>query len=242
MTQLARAWLPDGALTPQRVEAALVDIAREWACRWFGDRSCTLVLRNESGKALSNNGDEIRVEGKVAAVTFTGRGKRAALEAALDKRLPDDMNTDDHRLLDVYARSIAEDIVAQFDRDLDTSAPLSGTTITFALLLAGTETCKLICDRQAVVERVRSSISATAANSSALIDRRTALGPMPLEIEGILGSVDLTLDDLENLGVGDVLILDRGLENPIPIRLCSSHMQLGRGALGNRNGHPTLSF
>jgi flagellar motor switch/type III secretory pathway protein FliN len=46
-----------------------------------------------------------------------------------------------------------------------------------------------------------------------------ALTDRPVAIEAILGEAELTLDELYTLGVGDVIRLDRRLEDPLTLRL-----------------------
>jgi len=242
MTHEAQLWLPEDALTPERVEAAMGDMIREWSGRWLGERECTLALRSENGKTLSSPGEEIKLEGSAVTATLWGRGKRVLLEGALDMRLPGDMSADDHALLDAFMRQVIGDLTSTCDRGLTGHSGTSGRYVTLILMLAGVEICKLACNRQALIGRTRAQLGAPTSGSVPLTDRRVALGPMSIQLESILGGVDLTLEDLENLATGDVLILDRDLDSPIPVRIRASQMDVGFGTLGHRDSRPTITF
>lgn len=57
----------------------------------------------------------------------------------------------------------------------------------------------------------------TRADPHDLVSMRASLGPVPVEVEVVLGHADMTVERLLNLGVGDVLRLDQDPEDPVQV-------------------------
>ena len=111
MTLEAQDWLPREAFTTDLVGAAIAVIVEDWTTRWFAQSFSSATLVEDPGAASSLSPPADQWAGRVAAVSMTGRGKRALLEASLGLKLDGTAPTEgDHRLLDAFASRVMRDL------------------------------------------------------------------------------------------------------------------------------------
>ena len=73
-----------------------------------------------------------------------------------------------------------------------------------------------------VVEDWVAHIGVPNAHRISLMPARQAIAERTVSVEAILGEAELTLDELQTLGIGDVIRLDRRLDEPLTVRISSA--------------------
>ena len=235
-----RAWLPDAALTLDRISAALSVCLQEWAEAWIGDAVTAAQVQFSDAAQISTQVGRIHAAGSATTVSSEARTKRALLEALLGTSLHGHVLTErDHRLLDGLAGRALEDLVARCDR-LVGVIPVPAATarvLVVTLRCPAGEIAKLELPHAALAGLVKASLGDNHGKPMAISSRVEALGEAAVEIEAVLGENILRLEDVAGLAVGDVLLLARSLDEPAQIRIAQADMVLGAGILsrdGNR--------
>ena len=232
--QDARAWLPKGAFSVGAVGACLAAALEIWARRWFLRATAAVAaVRAEEGCAAAPAAQSIQVEGALAALDLGGHGKRRLLEAALDADLASQPLTDgDRRLLDALARRMVEDLLRLLEETLapgDKSEDASWVAAT--VVVDGHDVLDLRVPEHVLVPRIKAFAAPVAGPERKLTGRSEALKRTALIAHGFLGRAELGLDELKDMSIGDVLILDRALGDPVELRLAGSPAALARGRL-----------
>ena len=81
----------------------------------------------------------------------------------------------------------------------------------------------------------------TPRDAVPLEPRKSALQPQKIRLEVIVGEAEMPVHDLTTLKVGDVIKLDRKLEQPLQIQVREGKA-VGAVFLGMRNGHAAVQF
>ncbi|GEM_PF-4661203 len=86
-----------------------------------------------------------------------------------------------------------------------------------------------------LVESWIANIDRPDTRSATLTRAAEAIHGRSVSLEAVLGEAELTLDELQTLGIGDVIRLDRKLEEPLTIRLSDAAICAGYlGTAGDR--------
>jgi len=240
-----RAWLPDAALTLDRISAALSVCLQEWAEAWIGDAVTAAQVQFLNASQISTQVGRVHAAGSATTVSSEARTKRALLEALLGTSLHGHVFTErDHRLLDGLAGRALEDLVARCDR-LVGAFPAPAATARIAILTlrcpAG-EIAKLELPHAALAGLVKASLGDVRSKPMSISSRAQALGEATVEIEAVLGENILRFEDIAGLAVGDVLLLDRSLDEPAQIRLAQAGVVLGAGLLSRDANRVALTI
>lgn len=238
MTDAPRAFLPAGALTGERINRALFEPLDAWSRACFPATQAE-VSWEESGSPPAFNGAIVAV-GERTSLLVSGPGKRRLLELALGKTLEGiTLSEGDRRLLDAFATRIAENLVARLDGAL---GPDAGPVISLILALGGHAIGCLELKRQAIITLVRQSLlpTSTASRTPFLQSRMQTVTGLPIVVEGVLGRLQLTVEDANGLAVGDVLVLDRALEETAELRVEVSGALAAVGQLRPDQGCNTI--
>jgi hypothetical protein len=79
------------------------------------------------------------------------------------------------------------------------------------------------------------NVAAPVAPRTALVPAREAVAGRAVSLRTFLGEAELTLNELQTLGVGDVIRLDRKLDQPLVVRLSDVSVCTGYlGTIGDR--------
>lgn len=244
MNAVVREWLPREALTPERIGASLSGAVGQWTERWFSRAVAEISLCRDRTRSQIGAPEQMHAEGRVVSVTVSGRGKRYLLEAALGETLAEKaLNTADHRLLDAFAQCILEDLAALVDTSLgDASCSHAGAPVQLTLALADKAIGFIACAEEALIPLIKGQLDGPAESIAIPTGRLAALGHVRIEVEALLGRVELPVEDLEGLAVGDVLILNRKLQAPVELFVTGESWPLGSGRLGHEGDRCTISF
>jgi flagellar motor switch/type III secretory pathway protein FliN len=246
LTQRARNWLPKSAFSDDAVIAALSGPVALWSERWIARAHVAIsAVRVLDGMARAPAGTQsLRIEGAVVDAELAGRGKRLLLEAMLDIELAGQTLIEgDHHVLDSLAVRALDDLVATLDDTLDAERECDdGVVVALVLSIAGSEMATVrVCD-SAIASLLKARLGGAGKPDRAPRERMTALGPLRIVADGVLGHAELALTDLKGLAVGDVLILDQALQEPVALRLSGTGVCIGRGKLGRNDGRISIQL
>ncbi len=235
-------WLPRDAFRDAAVRAVLSGPVTRWSGRWLARDTAAVA-------AVSRDADgwwpEAQVvAGALADARLSGPGKRRLLEAALDVDLAGQtLAQDDRRVMDDFALRAAGDLVAVLDEAFAKDAGREGASrIRVTLSLSGDEALAVTLPEHVLVPALKARLGAARRKDAAPRGRLEALAPLRLVAEGVLGNAELALSDLDALGVGDVVILDRALNDPVELRVAANRRRIGQGRLGRNGGRVAIQF
>jgi flagellar motor switch/type III secretory pathway protein FliN len=217
-------WLPAEAFASEAVRVA----------KRTAQIASTRAIAGAAGTVLAQC---TQVRGKHASVLLTPRGKRLLLEAILDIDLAQLVLTEgDRHVLDALAGDAIDDLVAQFDEVFAANDGTPGAPqIAAALMFGSSDLLTLSLPEHLLVPLIKARIGPSACHVAPLRQRMSALTKSSIVVEGVLGRAELALSDLKEIGVGDVLVLDRSLKDPVELRMPGEAKPLAHGRLC-RNG------
>lgn len=241
MTGQARDWLPTGAFTLDAVRASMAALIAHWSDRWF------LNVKTEIGcvrfsNQNSRSAHSLTLRGATTEAELSGPGKRSLLEAALNTDLSGAVLTaSDHEVLNAFASEVVKDLLTIVDSALGDDCDQDGPKLSVAILAGGREMIEMIFPSASLVQAIKRTVSNTP-DSRKPTPRAEALKPVKLVAEGLLGRADLTLDDLRNLSIGDVVVLDAAVESTVELRLHSTRKRIARGKMMRTNGRISIQL
>ena len=235
-----RDWLPEQAFKQESAELILREPLSLWSGRWF-TRVDAEVRSARVSCANSQVAQGIQVRGTSSEIRLSGRGKRALLEAALATDLSTMILTEsDHKVLDSLATEIASDLLATLD---PIGAGFSAEPVlSITLALAGVEMAVLDLSMPAFIPVLKKAMGPAREPAQKPRSRIEALKRTFLRVEGYLGRAELTLNELQGLGIGDVIILEKTLKDPVELRLPGSQQFIRRGKLVRTTESISIQF
>ncbi len=242
MSEVARSWLPAEAFTVSAVKAVLAVAVAPWSDAWFARREVAVSAVRHGGIQKVRE-QRLEAKGSVATAHLPGPGKRLLLEAALDTDLAQkELCESDHRVLDAFAGVILEDLVARLDAALTDGDGTRGDSIDVTLTIGDRELVTVLLPSNALVPALKARYGAPRRAQVKPANRFAALGPTEIVVEGVLGQAEIGMHDFRELAVGDVLVLDRSLREPVELRVAQHRGTLGFGKLTRREGRVAVQF
>lgn len=244
MTQDVKEWLPKDAFTDDAVKAILAAPLEQWSGAWFLHRTVA-ISRIRMGQGRTVNASASRqFQGALAVAELPETAKRQLLDAALEFSLAEQiLSEDDGRVLDLFAAKIAEDLIARLDAAFSgEKANARGPRVSFAVSLSGADLFEISIPQHVLVPVLKSRLSAPRKSTQAPRSRMKAFGPTALTVNGLLGRAELAVEDLRGLAPGDVLVLDRALNETVELRLDGSNRNIGRGRLDRAGDRVSIQF
>jgi flagellar motor switch/type III secretory pathway protein FliN len=234
VTDSVREWLPAGAFTTETLRAALAPPVEEWALCWFGAAAAWIAEGGHGGAQTTS----VSGAARGARVVLDGPGRRALLELALAVELGGaSLNELDRRLLDAVADRLVEDLLERVERHLgDPAAAHRGQPEASVRLASRAGDMGFLHVAAGALVPLLKRRMARYLPVGTLGDRRRTLEAVPVAVEAVLGRVELTVDELDGLAVGDVLVLDRALDAPVDLRVGACGAPLGAGRLKKDQG------
>jgi flagellar motor switch/type III secretory pathway protein FliN len=221
MSGKVRDWLPAGAATGRHARAHLEEKVASWSERWFAGASASLSSLAPCPAGGATAPPETL---RIAGLALGADPRRLVLSEP------------DRDILEGLAAAIAADLAAS----LGAPAPGEGPEPSPAeeaepAILAGAsdgegrDLLQLAVPAAALVPAIKARIPARTAQPLGDIER--ASGKTVTRIELRLGAASLSLAELAGLGEGDVLLLDRRVEDGVEVAAAPAASAFARGAL-----------
>lgn len=255
MTYHARDWLPHGVMSREPVRRGVEAAVSDWARRWFADArigvssllDCPTEARGEV------EGGAWRVSRQGVALGFPKWSLQRLVEKALGAPPPGEVATDtDQRLLAEFERRVLDDLPATLAVELSLSEgvvgsarerdPFAGKGGLVVRLNEGNgqDFGALAIPFEILLPFCRASLEPRASPRRTLDGLLPALGSVPLILEATVGRFDLGLFELQELALGDVLMLNKSLGDAFDVTLKGGGQVLGRAVMQSASG--SLAF
>lgn len=215
---MAQPWLPDACLTDHRAAQPMAQIVLAWAKDWFVS-SPWQVLGNWDEVTSSQDELASKTLGRASGIEITGTAKSeiALGLAVLKAKEHTSLTSDDEDLLTkLGARAIADlaDRISQSSQlEVKTNdAQISGVfSKTYSLLIGqpGDTQIALECSMAQLVTMTRATYPKLLepAVSTPVAE---LIAELSVKVSARIGTAQITLRDLAELEVGDLLLLDKG--------------------------------
>jgi len=237
-----RAFLPASAITTQRLERAFGHVLTGWCSDWFGRGHASLRQTSaRHGRSVVPGGAIHTSKHESPGIELSALGKRRLIEAALSSDLEGVQQSDaDRAILGGLADEIASDLDERLRAVLggEESAPLS----TLELVLDGQAIGTLAVSARALAEVLRRTVKTRNTPTAFAASRLEAATLTPITIDAVLGSAGVSLKDLADLSVGDVIVLDAGLDTAAAVRIAGTHQVIAVGRLASHPSHNALTI
>jgi flagellar motor switch/type III secretory pathway protein FliN len=237
-----RAWLPESALGRAGIDQALADVARHWSTKWLARKSVRplgalaathvppagnslrwVVLDNDVAVAMSNAAADrltMLMFGETAPPTAFADADRRVLDSLLDDALRDLCR----RIAEMLGlppearwRELGDDGLPSIDRSRGCQLGIDAATPLLHLVLA-TDVLVALAKRGAARSPMRERVKPIVAG----------LATQQVAVSASLGHCALTIADLANLGIGDVLVLDRATDAPLRLSIDGTALRRGK--------------
>jgi len=236
----SNAWLPADALIGPAVRAPIARAVRDWSTSWFGSRATLRLTELQTRKhdaADPGHGQWRRqstgIWTAIAASTLA-RLRAKALDLAHGVRAQSGRET---LLLTAFEERMISDLARSIEAALGTTQP--EVHASEALAKPGDGICATVGETSRPdALRILISLDHVIASRTArlppprprqgLSNLSHALGRSRLHIEARLGTAELRLEELQGLAPGDVLILDRRLDEPAEVVAAQRSLLRGR--------------
>lgn len=225
-SRTAQPWMPPSALAPAKFDADISAIVQAWAERWFTKlRPVVRVKLRDASLRLSDRAKSRRI-GADLAVGSDRAAQLAIVEAMVGRPIAaNSIKREDEPLFAHLASTCVDDLVRRTGtavkmgevavEDGDIAAPAiiweigpqkGGSSLTLAM------------SRTALV-RWRKHGLASALPVPLLGDLRQALARQSAPIELVVGKAHIDISAMATLEVGDVVLLDRKVDDAVPIKI-----------------------
>lgn len=231
MADAVREWFPKDALTVDRIGLALRECLQGWRDRWLATQGLGISVKASAPMSAQAAQNAVLHARTYAHLSLPAPGKRYLLEHVLGETLSGrDLTADDHRLLDELAGKAAADLVDSLDALLKFPLAASEPKENLSIVIDGQEIFRFAYSLDSMIAQVRRTMSGASRCAPAFVSRTRAIGACRAEVQSLLGSVALTIEELHELGVGDVLILDSRLDDPVSLQLreTGGHIRYGK--------------
>lgn len=255
MTSAALSWLPDSALIDVRTADPVARCVLNWSDAWLqADRLSPTPRweRHQANGAIGSFSPCATGRGFRLMIRDNGRRTLASLmlgyeigerslRTAADHSVIDEVTT---RAIDDLARMLGEILTSKNAQPLPEllDPDASQSLDVFSLPLSNGAGPALL-----VIEAIRPAVASLAASwagttrkGDPLDPRQDALAEQPLRLSGHVGTTRLPLPEIEQLGVGDVLLLEH--EVGAPISACIEGQSVGDTALTIIPGDTEFAF
>jgi len=224
-------WLPEEALADGATDRLLAEMLGRWSEKWFAHQVVRpLGTLSRTGAAEAPGGAaEARFLDDGLAVTFDSAATRTIAAMMLDAAEEKGTLTErDSQVVTRLAAAAVDDLCVRLSQMFRLPADARWRTGPVgAVPLDDVRSCALgIADREPLIHilvetrlmvgLVRCRIP-PAPQPRPLQPISAGLGSQLLTVSALLGRCDLTLSELADLAIGDVLVLDRQLADPLSL-------------------------
>jgi hypothetical protein len=240
-----RLWLPAVALDCVRVRAAAGEAVDAWSRAWFAGTHAVAARFEASAGQAPDRAAPWRLHGAGIALAASGadavRLAGLALGADIERLVLSEADRDIvGRLSATVTADLARRLEAAFGLAPAETGEPSAVEDPFAgaggIMFTATDgegrpLLHAALSGAAIVPFVKGAIQMSKRRRPALARLSRAIGATGIRVEARLGSAALGLGELATLAVGDVLILDRTLDDGVALVLAPTARPFARGDL-----------
>jgi len=211
-------WLPDDALNPDRITPLLDSLLADWSNHWFASEHASASATFQDDWPGGGANMQWRSVPDLASLALTQNLQTALVSAMLGCTIPPgSVQANDREVIGNLATSVIDDLLVRLGglagMDVDVAKPIGEAMglddartweISFR---SGRRAFKIAISRDGLVNIMRRSLPQAVAPKLASV--RTGLAEQQVELVADLGRSSVALVDLEDLGVGDILVLER---------------------------------
>lgn len=260
MTINVREWLPWGVLSHEAVRETLEQAVARWSAQWFATPGVAVAVAGVRAAMTDPRPEGDGTGWRIYRTAVAVRCGRAALSRlvhrALDLRVEAPHPTSaDLRILSGLEEKLLESLAVAVEGALgivDRSRPPAGKVddplcdgggvLVSLAEPSGREVLTLAVPAETLFRHVKAALGRPAAGNGRLQPLAEALGEVRIPLEAQIGKVELTLSELNELGVGDVLVLDRRLDEAVDIAGLLSHDVFAKAVLTQADDGLALMF
>jgi len=223
---LGVSWLPVEVAAREPVRAAIKAALLQWSAAWFTSQSLDLTrLRAYRPNETPDEGRWLRFGCSIAlsiAPSSLERLASWALDAPLDLL---ELTPNDQTVITNLQQAMLSDLSTQLEEALGieerpprdkpelTDRPLGGLGGVTASISATGMSAKIAVPLQAIVPFCQKQLPTPRRKALRPVRREVAVGSAKVRLRAELGGADITMADLRRLSPGDVVVLDRLLED-----------------------------
>lgn len=228
MSDRAERWLPSAALSDHKLAEAIDAIVRVWAEEWFHAPLLTRTGQDCDARPAPHVSAEFL---KAHTLTlYLSEIDQVSLGAAMLGLCADSSEPGDIDVLTGLARTAGEALLARVGAQLVSSGhdelahstprePRREDVIRFDIAFESPRlTLVLEMPRFQAVE-ARCLLAARFKEPPVLTNPIGALSDIAVELGALVGSAELTVPEIGNLGPGDVIVLDKCVDAPIELEI-----------------------
>jgi len=251
MTPGWHAWLPEDACVPTGAQRSLADQIEGWARDWFpGAPRCEVgnFARIAAPGPVPRKETWHGCEGVSIGLSPTGQAGLGAL--VLDLSSAGARSQNDLALLEALGAECLDGLKLRLAQLFGLGKPVwrkgdpaqAGAVHRLEIVL-GARAVTLQLDLSAHrFSRFVLAALPEPARREPLAEGADALAGIPLSLSALLGRCSLTLAELSGLAPGDVLVLDGGIQNSVPLALAGLPLTRGRCTIVEAEGLPALKI
>jgi len=220
-----KAWLPKNALEQCSPEPVLVRALEHWRAHWLATAEVSIAPIYQDNCPLLPSSMKWRSTPDVSLAWREGAQWTLAGAMLGQALAPASLLPTDRQLLGAIAENAIDDLVRRFgalageDTDVETrgSAPVDLNACSWweISLGAGKPIFKLALAPERLVQLMKQDLG--ASERPVLGSIRRGLGGQTVSLAAELGRCRLSLADLRELGVGDVLVLETKADQPVQL-------------------------
>lgn len=254
MTQQSLDWLPSNASDDSRISDLIDQSVQLWSKRWFarvGFGFSQLATHKRGSRAAT---------GKVVwkpydsgmAVGLAEGTHNALARMALDGRKDNTgLSSNDQSLLDKYAKAILSDLVYALAEALAIKPQGAGAAtgsfddgeyleINLKNGAAG-PVVKIAMASNVIVPLLKSFAQSQARGAPVSVPISALIEAERLAVRSVLGSAVMSVADVRSLGIGDVIVLDTKLDDPVDLVSRKSGQMFAAAQISQNEGAMKLT-
>lgn len=214
----ARIWLPDSALNAGSVGGAVSPVIASWSQHWFPDCSAQVTAVGAAADAPDRQLEGVVSNAGQVCVFLPDNKKCRALKALIGLNTSEILlgNADQevlNALLQEVVDDLAERIVGQIEPE---HASVSDAWTEVVLSISGHAVFTIMMARSILIALIKGVMHA-GSGSAALEHRAAAVRRAQIRVSACLGTAYLSLPEARSLEPGDIVILNRALDEPLEL-------------------------
>jgi len=256
VTAEVKSWLPFGVLARKAIKAPIGAAVGEWSTLWFGRRFQTVNFRPTEHKPWSTADDSgwLRYGGMVA-LSYGAAARDRLIGSALDCPFASlALSPADEEVVGRFEADLFGDLAARIEAALGLesrpAAPPRGLDAPFGPAGGlevevrdpdGHSALRIAAPLEAVMPLCKASLPPPRRRLAIRSRRSEAIGAVQVTLQATLGHAEVGLADLRRLTQGDVLVLDRTLDEGAILASSDNGTPLARARLGADGDRMTLT-